>query len=164
MLSSLLHCKVGTVNINTAFLRFSRGVGDEGRDLRDYNEEIWESFLFSTRMLLFDLCTDCGICCLHECFLTIKGLTWQDVVTASSAGPRMGPSDWVEKKTRERKGCGIWIGQCCHSLPWVEEHFPYLPRAESGLLAGQLWFSLMFSCWFSSWHFPYFSSCFFFLV
>lgn len=49
-----------------------------------------------------------GFAHLHGYFLTIKTLTWQDVVAASSAGPGTGSSDWVETGMEK-------TGVCCEN-------------------------------------------------
>lgn len=61
-----------------------------------------ESFLGSTLTCCSLACALMGGCVPPAgCCLTIKGPVGHDVVTASSAGPEMGPSDWVGKKGRE---------------------------------------------------------------
>lgn len=92
---------------------------------------------------------------LHGCFLTIKRLTLQDVVTASSAGLRMGPSNRVEKGKGE-KCVGYENGSLLPSPSLSEGLSIFLPSLKhSSLLAKQMRCSLMFSHQFSSLLLPF---------
>lgn len=121
----------------------------------------WEGSVFQPYLLLFHLCTDCRICSLAWMFSNNKRTDLTRCCNCFICRPRDGPFQPGRKKGKERTGCGMWIGVCCHHPPLWLEYFPHLLRAVSALLAGQIWFSLIFSCWFSSRHFH---SCFFFLV
>lgn len=129
--------------VNAAFLSlFKRFCGFQREGHEVTVRKSWSVFCFTLVCCSYALTV--GYVPLHGCFLTIKGLTWQDDVTAYVQ------AQWWALLT----GCTEGKGRkrsVCHHL-WVEDLsiFPTAPEQSGVCLLDRLDFSLMFSCSFSS--------------
>lgn len=86
-------------------------MGDKGRGLRGCSEKAWEDFLFSTlNCCPFTCALTIGCVPLHGCFSNNKKTDLTICCNCFIFRPRMGPSDWVEKKGKGEKGAGYEYG------------------------------------------------------
>lgn len=144
LLISSQHCE--SCIVNAVFQSFYKRLWVTAGGAERVQWKLLGEFCFPPLIAALALVT-VGCVPLHGCFLTIKGLTWQDIVAASSAGRGMGLFDWVEKREgKEGVGCEWGFALLSPSL----SVFPSPPwRTQRALLARQARCSVVVSCWIS---------------